>query len=118
MLKREQLQETSKWVGFVGVMTIIFGALSALSGLFAFVVGAIPGIIMIILGVKLRNVKKEADRMLAMDEADEASLYDLFENLNTYFKIQGILIIVSLVMFVIGFITSFGMIFALMSGGY
>ncbi len=102
-MDREKLQQLSAWMGFVGIITIIGGALSALAGVFAFVVGAIPGIITIILGLKLRNAKQHADAMLleSMDEALPGSFNLFIANLNTYFKIQGILIILSMVMAVL-----------------
>ncbi|ACL69875.1 DUF5362 family protein [Halothermothrix orenii] len=99
-MRREQLQELSKWTGFVGIVTIIFGVIATIFGLFQFVIGAIPGIVTIVVGVKLRNAKKAADRMLRPggEENPEADTYDLFENLNSYFKIQGILLIIYLVL--------------------
>jgi len=103
MIERYQLRELSKWAGFVGVMTIIFGAISAICGLFAFIIGAIPGIIMIVLGVKLRNAKKCADELLAAGtDGNSGTVNMLFINLNNYFKIQGVLIIIYLVLMVLG----------------
>lgn len=105
-----KLEQLSKWMGFVGIVTIIGGVLSAVPGLFAFVVGAIPGIITIILGVMLRKAKKHAEAMLH-DNALENYSFNfgmLISNLNTYFKIMGILIIISLVFGLL--ITIFGLI--------
>lgn len=105
-----QLEQLSKWMGFVGIMTIIAGALSAISGVFAFVIGAIPGIITIILGVMLRKAKKHAEAILYEDALENysANFSMLVSNLNTYFKILGILIIISLILGVLGVI--FGLI--------
>ncbi|WP_079907294.1 MULTISPECIES: DUF5362 family protein [unclassified Carboxydocella] len=97
MVDREILSQHSRWVGFVGIMTVIFGVISAIAGLFAFIVGAIPGIITIILGLKLRGAKKYADQIIASG-GDSTQLNMLFMNLNTYFKIQGVLIIINLIM--------------------
>jgi hypothetical protein len=95
-----KLEQLSKWMGFVGIMTIIGGAISAISGVFAFVVGAIPGIITILLGVMLRKAKGNAENMLYEDPVDSysANFSMLIANLNSYFKILGILIIISLVL--------------------
>ncbi len=103
-MDRVKLQQLSAWMGFVGIITIIGGALSALAGVFAFVIGAIPGVIAIVLGIKLRGAKQYADALL-MEQAGEGYSvnFNMFvDNLNTYFKIQGILIIISLVMGLIG----------------
>lgn len=107
MVDKERLNALSKWGGFVGVMTIISGIISALIGVFAFVVGAIPGIITIILGVKLINARAQADALISANIEGEQNLNVLFDHLNGYFKIQGILIIVSLVLLVISIIVAF-----------
>jgi len=103
-MEREKLQQLSAWMGFVGIITIIGGVLTAIAGVFALIVGAIPGIITIVLGVKLRSAKKHADAML-LESTGEAlpDSFNLFiANLNTYFKIQGVLIIISMAMAVLG----------------
>ena len=115
LIDHKRLEQLKKWAGFVGVMTIISGVLSAIVGVFVFIVGAIPGIITIILGVKLNDAQKEAGQLLASedlpDEQRMPHLNLLFDNMNSYFKIQGILIIVNLVMFIIAIIV-------VIAGGY
>lgn len=106
MVNREYLQQLSKWAGLVGILNIIFGAFSAICGLFAFIVGAIPGIIMIVLGVKLRNAKKYADEMLSMEE-NESKINMVLMSLNSYFMIQGVLLIIALVFSVLGILGGF-----------
>lgn len=100
---RGQLETLSKWSGFVGIMTIIMGALTCLGGIGTFGISLIPGIIQIILGVKLRNAKTSIDRYLAGDAREVNSI---FENLGSYMKMQGILMIVGLVIAVIGIIVA------------
>ncbi len=107
-MDRVKMQQLSAWMGFVGIITIIGGVLSALAGVFAFVIGAIPGIIAIVLGAKLRSAKQYADALL-MEEAVEGysgNFNQFVENLNTYFKIQGILIIISLALGLLGILIS------------
>ncbi len=101
-----KLQQLSSWLGFVGIITIIGGVISAISGLFAFVVGAIPGIITLIMGIKLRKAKKHADAMLAEHDGALASanFEMLTDSLRSYFKIFGILIIIGLALSLLGFI--------------
>jgi len=107
-MDREKLQQLSSWMGFVGIITIIGGVFTAIAGLFAFIIGAIPGIITIILGVKLRCAKQYADAMLQENSGEKfPGSFDMFiGDLNTYFKIQGILILASLVLTVLGVIVS------------
>lgn len=104
MIKAEYLKQLSKWAGFVGLMNIILGAVSAIGGLFVFVVGAIPGIITIILGVKLRQAKKYADEMLASSQDDD-KMNMMIMQMNTYFMIQGILLIILLTLAVLGLLS-------------
>ena len=97
-MHQENLRQLSKWMGFVGIMTIIGGVIAAVTGVFALIVGAIPGIVAIIMGVKLRSARQSADAMMLQAEEEQfAGNFNLFvANLNTYFKIQGVLIILSL----------------------
>ncbi len=115
-MNMESMRQLSKWMGFVGIMTIIGGVIAALSGVFAFIVGAIPGIVAVIMGLKLRSAKESADAMiLQAGEEQFSGNFNLFvANLNTYFKIQGVLIIVSLVfgllMGIMAFVLSFAFV--------
>ena len=106
MLDKNQLRQLSTWSGLIGIFTIISGILSCLS-----IIGIIPGVISIVLGIKLRNAKNRADEIVAeINSTDEiARLNLLISDLTTYFKIQGILIIVSLVMVVLGVLGFIGM---------
>lgn|GEM_PF-1191192 len=105
-----KLEQLSKWMGFVGIVTIIGGVISAISGFFAFVIGALPGIISIIMGVLLRKAKKHADAILFEDAVERysANFSKLVGSLNAYFKIMSILIIIGLVLGVLAAV--FGLI--------
>lgn len=94
---RNELNKLARWTGVVGWLTIIGGAISALVGLFVYVVGAIPGIITVILGVKLVNARKYAlDTLLSIEENVDSNMNGMVRELATYFKIQGILQIVGI----------------------
>lgn len=101
MFDKHQVADLGRWAGFVGIVTLIGGILSCIS-----IVGIIPGIVAIILGLKLRSVKSYADQVVAdPDDASQASRINLMINdLSSYFKIQGILMIIGLVLAVIGII--------------
>ena len=117
MTLREELKQFSKWANIVGIFTIIFGGLSALSGLFIFIIGAIPGIIMIIVGIKLLNAKKQADEIIGLDGSEyDDKIQTLIKNLTQYFKLQGILYIISFVftIIVIILIVGGGMMYSMM----
>lgn len=92
------------WAGFLGIILIISGVLSALSGLVFFIIGAVPGIITVILGLKLRDAKKYAEELIEQNNYD--ALNSLVASLGSFFKIQGILIIVIFVFIVLGSVLS------------
>ncbi len=104
-MDRVVLRQLSAWMGFVAVITIISGVISVVTGLFTFILGAIPGIITIVLGVKLRNAKHYLDDIIMVPAgADYSMQLNMFAtNLNTYFKIQGVLIIIIIVLIIIIF---------------
>ncbi|MFZ5597103.1 MAG: DUF5362 family protein [Bacillota bacterium] len=118
MVDREQLGQLSKWAGIVGILTIIFGALYAIAGLFAFVVGAIPGVVMVIMGVKLMNAKKSADEILMSGDEDGGKITMLISNLGIFLKIQGIFYIISIVLVILMFIFSAIFGIAMMGHGF
>ncbi|HHT65234.1 MAG TPA: DUF5362 domain-containing protein [Clostridiales bacterium] len=103
MLEKQQLVDVGRWSGFVGIITLISGILSCIT-----IVGIIPGVVAIILGLKLRNVKRFAEEAASsLDEMSQTSRLNLMlSDLSGYFKIQGILIIIGLVLAVIGIIVA------------
>lgn len=103
-----KLAQLRSWLGFVGIVTIIGGVISAISGLFAFIIGAIPGILTVILGFKLLGAKKYTDAMLEESSTgiSPETFGSFIDNLRAFFKITGILIIISLVLSLLLFIFS------------
>lgn len=93
------LEKTSKWSGFLGVVTIISGVLTCLGAITTFGLSLIPGIINIILGLKLNKVKKATQAYL---RGDSHAINETFDNIGDYFKIQGILMIAGFVLAVLG----------------
>lgn len=97
----ELLETTAKWAGFLGIVTIVSGALTCLAAITTFGLSLIPGIINIILGLKLNNVKKSIQAYL---NGNSYAINETFDNMGKYFKIQGILMIVAFVVGVLGII--------------
>ncbi len=87
------------WGKFTSIVTIIMGAVSAVFGLFAFVVGAIPGIIEIFLGVFLLRSANGAAR--AKEALDPDACNDAISYYAKYVKLQAILLIIAIVLIVI-----------------
>jgi hypothetical protein len=104
MLNQETLKKLITWINLVSILSIVIGAISALFGLLAVLIGAIPGVLMIIMGVKLLSAKKAAQELLTMEDQSLAApkLELLLSEITTYFKIQGILYIISVIMTIVG----------------
>ena len=56
----KSISRISTWGKFTGILNIIFGGLGAFFGLFAYIVGAIPGVVQVVLGVFLYQIGKQA----------------------------------------------------------
>ncbi len=103
---------------FVGMFSIIYGALTCIT-----IIGAIIGVPIIIVGMRIREA---ADQFAIFRMTnDAAAMRNGFELQGKFFKIIKILIIVSLVLtilyiiFLIVFITSgIGALMQMQSGGY
>ncbi|MDF2590789.1 MAG: hypothetical protein K0S75_255 [Clostridia bacterium] len=106
MINQENIQGFIKWANIVAILTIIFGALAALGGVVAFIIGAAPGVLMIISGVKLLNAKKAAQELVGIEDPVLFSekLNQLISDSTAFFKFQGIYYIASLVLGIIGII--------------
>ena len=88
---------------FVGLFTIIYGALSCIS-----IIGAIVGVPLIIAGLRLRE---SADAFVAyLTSKEDTKLTQGFDLQGKYFFIQKIIIIVTLIITVLSFIVMFASI--------
>jgi hypothetical protein len=96
------------WLKFIGVVTIIAGALQALS-----IVGILWAWLPIWMGILLAQAGSRAQSYV--DRNDMAGLAGLTGKLKTYFVVQGILVIVSMCLVVLGVIL--GVALGLFAGG-
>ena len=106
MINQENIQSFIKWANIVAILSIIFGSLAALGGVVAFIVGAAPGVLMIIAGVKLLNAKKSAQELVGIEDPILFSekLNQLISDSTAFLKFQGIYFIVSFVLGIVGII--------------
>ncbi|NPV91116.1 MAG: hypothetical protein HPY50_10135 [Firmicutes bacterium] len=121
MVDRYTLSETSKWAGLAGILTIILGALLAFCGLFAFIIGALPGVIVIIMGVMLRKAKQRADDILMTQDPSPEKLSLMLQSLNSYLKITFIYAIVMIALSLLSLLASLIMgiaMFSAISSGF
>lgn len=95
----ENLKKISYWGKVSGYALIVAGVINALYGaIVGFLVGGLPGIITIFLGLYLLRSAKQAE-LLANDNG--GSMDELLSNYAKFLKFNGILMIISVVLLVI-----------------
>ncbi|MEK4217051.1 MULTISPECIES: DUF5362 family protein [unclassified Bacillus (in: firmicutes)] len=95
----------SKWGKATGILFIIMGAFTALSGAFFFLIGAVPGVLQIISGIFLMRSAKEAGLMAKKHSGQSEDL--MLENYAKFVKMQGIYLIVSIAVSILAIIAFF-----------
>lgn len=95
----------SKWGKATGILFIIMGAITALSGAFFFLIGAVPGVLQIISGIFLMRSAKEAGQMAEQNSGQSEDL--MLENYAKFVKMQGIYLIVSIAVSILAIIAFF-----------
>ncbi|KKB90726.1 MULTISPECIES: DUF5362 family protein [Bacillus] len=95
----------SKWGKATGILFIIMGAITALSGAFIFLIGAVPGVLQIISGIFLMRSAREAGQMAEHNSGQSEDL--MLENYSKFVKMQGIYLIVSIAVSILAIIAFF-----------
>lgn len=98
----EKMKELAFWSKFLGWTTLIMGILNAVTGVFAFVIGAVPGLIMVYMGWKLIQASKNSEELYKMGQ-NQQTLNELLNNYYQFFKVQGILMILVIIFMLIYF---------------
>jgi hypothetical protein len=93
----EPLYRAKGWMKLVAVMMIIYGVLTALT-----IIGIIIAWLPIWMGVLLFQSAGQIDQ--AYSTNDETALATSLGKLKTYFTIMGILTLIGIVLFVVGFL--------------
>ena len=97
------VRDMSRDMKFVGIFSIIFGALECIT-----IVGALIGVPLIFAGIRLREA---ADSFLGfLNSNDAAALEYGFERQKRFFFIYKVLIIVSIVLMIFYFVVIIGII--------
>ncbi len=91
------IDSLSGWMKFIGIYTIISGALTCLG-----IITAAIGVPLILAGIALTKGSKSIKNYKQYNSP--YILNEVFSSMNKYFKIQGILTIISIVILVIYFV--------------
>lgn len=94
------------WMGFVGVMTVVWGIVSCLGCMI------IPGVFLIIGGVALLGARSALGNVIRVDPG----LSDFFLKLKTFMQMTGVVYIVTLVFILASAVVYFTMFSAFLSG--
>lgn len=103
-MAEQSLQRIVTWGKISGILLMIVGGIYGLLGAFAFLIGAIPGIIMVYLGYLIYKTGKSAETF--MQTKENVSLAELLDNYGKYLMIQGILMFISIGLVILGIIIS------------
>ena len=106
MLQPVNLDSLSGWMKFFGIFTIVVGALTCIG-----IITAAIGVPMILAGIGLVNASKSLKEYKNFN--NQFTLNDFFTHLNRFFKINGILAIIYIVIMVM--YIAFLLIFILLS---
>ncbi|WEG14747.1 DUF5362 family protein [Pullulanibacillus sp. KACC 23026] len=101
-MEEKRMKRIAFWGRFMGILTMIVGCLSAIGGLFCFVVGAIPGIMSVITGYFIYKSGSEAALYLRTKE--EGRIEGILDYYSKYLFLQGLLVIIAVVLFIIMFL--------------
>ncbi|WCK57233.1 DUF5362 family protein (plasmid) [Aneurinibacillus sp. Ricciae_BoGa-3] len=104
---KKQLKSLAKWSKFVGVIELIIGALLALCGYTVFYIGAIPGLLLVILSIRLLRASRSAKRLnynLRLIQTEDDIYDETLGLMASYFRLQAfylLFLILSLVVLVL-----------------
>jgi hypothetical protein len=113
IMQNEVIGGLSGWMGFVGIMMLIFGALYGVLGLinFASVAGMLTiaqGVCLLLIGGWLWGASRSFKMIVTTEGMDITLLMDALKKLRSVYTLQGILLIIACVLII-------GMIFLLIS---
>lgn len=95
----DPLYRAKGWIKFAGIMSIIYGALNALS-----IVGIIVAWLPIWMGIVLVSSSKLIEKAYQSDQ--EQDMVMSLNKLGTYFKIFGVVMIVIMVIAIVGILAA------------
>lgn len=98
-MNEQTMKRISTWGKILGIIMMIFGGLSALSGLFAAIIGAIPGIVTVFMGYLIYKTGKDAQEFL--ESQSQEAISSLLDNYAKYLLVNGILLILTLAVIIV-----------------
>lgn len=102
--------EATPWLKFIGVMSIIYGALMCLT-----IVGILVAWLPIWMGILLFQAGNAAKDSQVMD--NPVLLVDMMKKLKTFFIINGVLLILGIIFIIFWFIFMGAALMSLLGGG-
>lgn len=97
---KKHLKSLAKWSYVLGIIGMILGAFVALLGFPLFYVGSIPGLLLVILNIRLIQASRSAKRLnynLRLMKNDDDIYDETMKRFSAYFRMQFWLLILLLV---------------------
>lgn len=108
------MKRISQWGKFTGILTMIWGALTAVSGLPLLLIGAIPGLLITWFGYIVYKTAENASKY--QHDNKEEHIEDILDSYGKLLKFFGIYTIVSIVLMLVTIIAFFGLIMSGIAG--
>lgn len=88
---KKHLKALAKWSYVLGIIGMLFGAFVALMGIPLFYVGAVPGLLIVILNIRLLQASRSAKRLnynLRLMKNDDEVYDETLKKFASYFRMQ------------------------------
>ena len=88
---KKHLKALAKWSYVLGIIGMLFGAFVALMGIPLFYVGAVPGLLIVILNIRLLQASRSAKRLnynLRLMKNDDDIYDETMKKFSSYFRMQ------------------------------
>jgi hypothetical protein len=118
LMQNEVIGGLGGWMGFVGIMMIIFGAIYCLLGVLALPMGILAlgeGVCLLLMGTWLWSASRSFKMIVTTEGMDITLLMDALKKLRSAYTMQGILLIIAIVLAAVIVFLSVG---ATRSGAY
>lgn len=100
----KMMKRISTWGKILGIGTMVAGGVSALFGLFAMIIGAIPGLVTAVLGYFIYQTGKSAGEYL--ETQNDGAIASILNSYSKYVYLSGLMFIVSV--FIMFFVFTIG----------
>jgi hypothetical protein len=104
IMQNEVFKGLSGWMGFVGIMIIIFGGLYCAQGLINLgavgMIGLAQGVCLLMIGVWTWSASRSFKQIVTTEGMDITLLMDAMKKLRSVYTLQGVLLIIVIILII------------------